>query len=105
MNDNDLNKEFRALAHSYPRQASERVEQKLIAEFRRRRRRRVWPPAVALAAGLAIIFGLAQWQKKKSTSFIGHAPEVTTATQAIVTPEMARVPAGPAVMKPVVHHK
>jgi hypothetical protein len=108
MNGYDVNKEFRALADSYPRQASERVERNLLAEFRRIQRRRVWLRAGSVAACLAGMLGLALWQMK-SASFRTQTPAATAASGAIVRPQVtqpaADTPAVPAVRAPVVRHK
>ena len=112
MNHHELNKEFRALVQSLPRGASERVERKLIVEFRRRQRRRVWFPAAASAGCVvmcsAITFGLVLWQQK-SAPLQRTTPKATTITSANVlppvTPTAVDLPASPVVMRPVVRRK
>ncbi len=83
MNEHDeLRKQFRDLVNSFPREAGEHVEQRLLSAFRshHRRREQLWIYAVETAASLTVAVGLyfallnggtANWRERNAA---GMAP-------------------------------
>jgi len=83
---NELNKELKALADCFPRQASARVEREVLAGFQRKQRRRAWF-RVGMAACLTVLAGLAIWQMRPAPSPLLASKSIPT-TVTPVTPKM-----------------